>query len=293
VRGRRRQAVGRLVVRLIEAIRDEDEDKVTEAVMALSQRSRWLAPLAMVVGAFAMLFQGLKLLVTEWRLTLIQILPAMWIWLAMLDLKVHALHDRSFHVLRGPVLIPLVLAVAVITAASFYLNAVFAFAIDRPGTPDIPSGFARARIHLWTILAWGMVVGLALGFSTLVITRWGKLWFALALSIVVGVMMVAYVAVPARLTGVKSERSARDKLAATAIGGAIGAMVCSPPYALGRVAVLLLGSHRFRILAVAMLVVAVILQTGATTSVKAVKMSAKLAVGRSITPDADPAAGSP
>jgi hypothetical protein len=40
-------------------------------------------------------FNGLKLLFSNWRLTLVQILPAMWIWLAMFDLKEHALHGKS------------------------------------------------------------------------------------------------------------------------------------------------------------------------------------------------------
>jgi hypothetical protein len=53
-----------------------------------------------------MLFDGLKLVFSNWRLSVVQILPAMWIWLAMLDLKAHALHGKSFHALRGPVVIP-------------------------------------------------------------------------------------------------------------------------------------------------------------------------------------------
>ena len=52
-------------------------------VLRLSRTRRWLAPLALAVGAFAMLFEGVKLLFTNWRLTLIQVLPAMWIWAAM------------------------------------------------------------------------------------------------------------------------------------------------------------------------------------------------------------------
>ena len=123
-------------------------------------------------------------------------------------------------------------------------------------------------------------MGLALGFATMVVDRWGKFWFSLTLSIVVAVMMVTYVAVPARLIGLKSERSTRDKLTASAVGGAVGAVVCTPPFALGRVAILLLGSHTFRYLAILLLVIAVVLQTGATSSVKAIKMSAKLAVGK-------------
>jgi uncharacterized membrane protein len=276
----RRATVAVQIERLVTAIRNGDEAMVENAVLALSQRSRWLAPLALVVGAFAMLFQGVKLLVTNWRLTLVQILPAMWIWAAMLDLKVHAFRGKEFHIIRGPLLIPILLVIAAITAASFFLNAVFAFAIVKPGKPEIRPAFAQARRHLRTIAAWGLVIGLALGFSTMVADRWGKGWFAVSLGIVVGVMMLSYVAVPARLVGIKSDRSRRDKVSAAAVGGAIGALVCSPPYALGRIAILMLGSHTFRVLAVILLIIAMVLQTGATSATKAIKFSAKLVTGQ-------------
>jgi uncharacterized membrane protein len=275
----RRAVVAVQFRRLARAIREGDDASVEQAIVALSQRSRLLAPLALIVGAFSMLFQGIKLLFTNWRLTLVQILPAMWIWAAMLDLKAHALHGKEFHIFRGPLLAVVLLAIAALTAGSFYLNAVFAFAISRPGSPEIRPGFTQARTHLRTILAWGVAVGLALGFATMVVDRWGKVWFSVTLGAVVGVMMVAYVAVPARLVGVKSERSRRDKLAASAVGGAIGALVCAPPFALGRVAILMLGSHTFFYLAIVLLAIAIVLQTGATSSVKAIKMSAKLTVG--------------
>jgi hypothetical protein len=282
LRESRRAAIVKLVERLVTAIRTGDEAMVERTVLALSQRSRWLAPLALLVGAFAMLFQGVKLLFTNWRLTLVQILPAMWIWAAMLDLKAHALHGKEFHLLRGPLLWLVLLVIAGLTAGSYFLNAVFAFAIAKTGAPEIRPAFAEAKRQIRTILAWGLLVGIPLGFATMVVDRWGKLWFSLTLSIVVAVMMVTYVAIPARLIGVKSERSTRDKLTASAVGGAVGAVVCTPPFALGRFAILLLGSHTFRYLAIVMLAIAVVLQTGATSSVKAIKMSAKLAVGRNL-----------
>jgi len=285
-RGARR---GRRVTRqeqlgqLVRAVRDSDLAAVEEVVLRLSRSRRWLAPLALAVGAVVMLFEGVKLLFTNWRLTLIQVLPAMWIWAAMIDLKAHLLHGKSFHVLTGPVVIPIVLAVAAITAASFFLNAVFAFAITQPGPPLIRPAFGRARSHLAVVLGSGAVVGLFLGLSTVVLTRWGTRWFGLSLSIVVGAMMVAYVAVPARLTGIKPTYSKRDKLTATAVGGAIGAVVCTPPYALGRIGLLMLESHTLFILGVIVLAVGLTLQAGATGAVKAVKMSAKLLPGHQVT----------
>lgn len=273
----RRERVVASIGRLTDAIRRGDDAAVEQAVLQLSKRRRYLAPLAMIVGAFLMLFQGVKLLYTNWRLTLVQIIPAMWIWIALLDIKLHVLHGKQFHVIRGPLLIPCVLGVTALTAASFYLNGVFAFAISVPGQPKIRPAFGRANRHLRVILAWGCSIGLALSFSALIATRWGHWPFVISQSIVVGIMMLCYLAVPARIVGIeKKNQSRRDALAATAVGGAIGAVVCSPPYMLGRLGILMLGWHYVFWLGVLLIVIGATLQTGATSAVKAVKFSAKL-----------------
>ena len=86
---------------LVRAIEESDEATIEEAVLRLSGSRRVLA---FVIGAFALLLDGIRLLVRNWRLMLVQILPAVWIWLAMADLKAHMLHGHSFNVLRGPVM---------------------------------------------------------------------------------------------------------------------------------------------------------------------------------------------
>ena len=252
---------------------------VEGAVLRLSRSRRWLAPLALVASAFVMLFEGLRLVVSNWRLTLVQVLPAMWIWLAMFDLKAHVLHGKSFHVVTGAVVIPIVGVIAAITAGAFFLNAVFAFAIARTGSPDIRAGFADARGHRAVVLGSGVGVGLLLGLSTVVVTRWGKPWFTLTLSVLIGVMMVCYVAVPSSLIGVKATRSRRDKLAASAVSGALGVAVSAPAYLLGRIGLLMLGSSVLLIPGIVVLAVGFALQAGATGAVKAVKMSAQLVAG--------------
>ena len=287
----RRARVGALIGKLVDAIRRGDDKAVEQAVVQLSQRRRWLAPLALIVGAFIMLFQGVKLLYTNWRLGVLQIIPAMWIWLAMLDIKLHVLHGKQFHVIRGPLLIPCVLGVTALTAASFYLNGVFAFAISVPGEPKIRPAFGRANRHLHVILAWGCSIGLALSFSALIATRWGHWPFVISQSIVVGIMMLCYIAVPARIVGVeKKAKSRRDVLAASAVGGAVGAVVCSPPYMLGRLGILMLGWPYVFWLGIILIVLGATLQTGATSAVKAVKFSAKL-VGHPSEVVAEPSPG--
>jgi hypothetical protein len=280
---RRRRITRAQVGRFIQAVRDSDQAAVDEMILRLSRSRPWLAPLALAVGAFAMLFTGVKLLFTNWRLTLIQVLPAMWIWFAMYDLKAKVLRGKQFIGLSGPAMAAwIVVGITVITAASFYLNAVFAFAIIQPGRPAIRPAFTKARSHLPIVLGSGAVVGVLLGLSAIVVPRyWGNLfWFAVSLSIVIGIMMVCYVAVPSRLIGIKPRQSRRDKLTASAVGGAVGAVICTPPYALGRVGLILLGSHTLFALGIILFAVGLTLQAGATGAVKTIKMSAKLLPGR-------------
>jgi hypothetical protein len=273
-------SLGRRIEALVSAIRANDEGQIEAAVLRLSRRRRLFAPLGFAVGAFVLLFQGLRVIVTNWRLMLVQVLPAMWIWLAMFDLKAHVLHGKSFTVLRGPILIPIGLLIVALTVASFLLNSVFAFAIDRPGPPKIRPAVDEMRHHAAPIVGWGVVVGIALAFATTVSTRWGHPWFTLSLSIVVGVMMVSYVAVPSRLIGVRPTQSRREKLTTSAVAGALGATVCTPPYVLGRVGLLMLGSKVLFIPGIFVFAVGITLQAGATGAVRAIKMSARLAAGR-------------
>src|SRR6201999_2977009 len=107
-------------------------------------------------------------------------------------------------------------------------------------------------------------VGLALGFATIIVTRYHKPWFALTLSVVIGVMMVCYLAVPARIIGVKRTQSRRDKLVTGAVSGALGAAVCTPPYLLGRIGILMLGSPVPFVRGVILMALGFPLQAGAT-----------------------------
>jgi hypothetical protein len=285
------------VLQLIAAIRDNDDHEVEEAVLQLARRRRIFAPLALAVSAFVMLFSGLRLLITNWRLMLVQALPAMWIWAATLDLKAHVLHGKEFNIIRGPIVLVLFAAVVLLTVAAFYLNAVFAFAISQPGRPDLRAGFSGARKHVRVVAAWGIGVGLALAVATMLAPRWGLGWFALLLGITLAVMMVCYVAVPARIVGMRTAKPAKTessgrvaKLAAAAVTGLFSSIVCTPPYAIARGGILLLSGTLFP-LGVALLVIGLMLEAGATGAVKAIKTSAKLLAGQPPATPGDPAAG--
>ncbi|MCL2395515.1 MAG: hypothetical protein FWC87_12620 [Acidimicrobiaceae bacterium] len=263
---------------MIEAIAHQDDLWVEEAVSALGRRRKVLAPLGMLVGAFVMIFQGLKLLVSEWRLALVQIVPALWIWAAVADLKFHTLGGARFRLWHGILPVLFVLCVVVLSVAALYLNVVFAFAIARPGRPELHPAFREARRLFRPILLTGIVVGGGLGVAAFIVPDWGIGWFGLALSVMVGVMMVAYVAVPSRLVGLRATASRRDRWATTVLASVLAAAVSAPAYVLDRIGILLIGTPLL-ILGAFFLLGGALLQVGLTGAARAIKLSARL-VGR-------------
>jgi hypothetical protein len=88
--------------------------------------------------------------------------------------------------------------------------------------------------------------------------------------------MISYVAVPSRLIGVKRKQSTREKLSTSVVTGALSATVCTPPYLLGRLGILMLGSSVLLIPGILIFALGLTLQAGATGAVRAIKMSVTL-----------------
>ena len=76
-------------------------------------------------------------------------------------------------------------------------------------------------------------------------------------------MVVSYVALPARLIGVKRTQSRCDRLTTSLVSGVLGATVCAPPYLLGRLGLLMLGSSALLIPGIVRIALGVTLQAGA------------------------------
>jgi hypothetical protein len=256
---------------------NEAKDGVaSEVVSNLSQSRRLLAPLAMAVGGVEMLFSGMRGLISNWRLLLVQALPVLVIWWTTYDLKAHVLATNSLPGVRGPILVPIGLAIIALTTASFFLNSVFAFAVTQPATPEIRPAIGQARGHMGVILGTGTVLGLMLALAMTVISRTHGPWFTLALGIAIAATTVGYVAVPARLLDFKPAATRRDKLSASVLAATLGVAVAAPPYLLGRVGVLMLGVHLLFIPGLAVVCVAGVLEAAAAVTVKAIRMTSKL-----------------
>ncbi len=283
---------------IITAVVNADPQAIERATRQLGESRKYLAPVGWAAGAMVLLVHGVKLLILNWRLSLVQLIPAAWIWLASWDLKQHLLHGSSFQHLNIVERAVLIAAIIAFTIAAFWCNAVFAFAIDDDPPPRIRPAWRRAKEGRQLVVAWGVAVGGALAFATIAVPRFAGVWiFSLILSIVLGIMLISFVAVPARIIGVKRAKlPPKEALGRAAAGGTLSAVAMAPGFLLGRLGLILLGLHHFHVLGFVFLSIGTALYAAGMSSVKAVKLTmkltpAKLTPGGAPPPQTDPESG--
>ncbi len=260
------------------AVAAADPTRIEQAARELGESRRLLAPLAWAAGTILLLLRGIKLLILNWRLSLLQLVPAAWVWLVMWNLKQHALRGspfREFTPAGTATLFAITLAVSVI---AFWCNTVFAFAIDTPPPPRIRPAMRQARAFRRKIVTSGLLLGSALGAAALVVPRLDLQWlYVLVLGSVLGLMLISFVAVPARIIGVHRERlPPKEAVGRLAVSGALSAVAMAPGFILDRIGLILLGVSGLRLLGFVLLSVGTALYAAGMSSVKAVKLAVKL-----------------
>jgi hypothetical protein len=262
----------KLFVRSVE----RGDESMVEEVLRLSGSRRLFAPLAYLVGAFAMLLEGLRRLLHDWRVIPIELLPAVWLWLAMYDLRLQVLKGSSYHSAHEGELVAIGAAIVAVTVAALFLNVVFAFAVADERTASLSASVRAAGARRRTIVLVGLVVGLLLALSVTAGPQLSHRLFILSLGASVGLLMIVYLSLPSRLLGVDVRRPRRDRLAASAIGATLSLLVTAPFYVISRVGILMLGSTVLAIPGYLLLTVGVLFQAGGIGAVRAIRMSSAL-----------------
>ena len=263
------------VANLAGAVVSADPTRVESALSALASSRRILAPLGWTLGTIMLLFQGLRTVIVNWRFTLIELVPAIWIGLTWWDLRVHALHKLALSPVHGVALVVVAVGVIAITVACYWCNAVFAMAVEPGAQRSLGDAWAKTRHHARYLNTWGFGVGFAHAIASTMVVRTGLLGFSIAIGVVALVMMISFVTVPARLLGLTTRRPLPQKVSRAAVSGAVGAVAQAPGFLLNRVGLLLLGVHLLVIPGIAVFAVGVALQTAAVSSVSAVKLSSE------------------
>jgi hypothetical protein len=192
---RRHRSWAHDLVRAVVAIRATDPARVQAALTDLAGRRRWLTWLAWAAGTVALVFDGLVVLLRNWRLTLPQLLPAVWIGVMAWNLRTHVLEGREVPDAATPAV---AVAVLLIAQVAYWCNATFAFALVQPEPvrirPALDPAWAHRRLAGGlALLTGGAQAGLWL-LGEPVLGR--ALWLGLLVMFVVQISM--FIAVPAR-----------------------------------------------------------------------------------------------
>jgi hypothetical protein len=267
------------LVRLARAVADADPATIEAAAHHFGESRPFLAPVGWAAGTIVLLIRGVKLLLINWRLTLIQIVPAAWVWLTMWDLKQHTLRGVPFRHITAGGMVLLLVASIMLSIVAFWCNTVFAFAIDAPPPPRIRPATRKANTHWARITVFGTLVGAALALAAGVIPRINIGWlYVISLGAVLSVMLISFVAVPARIIGRRPQKlPPKQAIGRTLTGWALSGVAMTPGFILDRIGLILLGVPGLHVLGFVLLSLGTALYAAGMSSVKAVKMSIKLA----------------
>ena len=133
------------ILKFARTMRDADPAEIEAAATQLSQTHRWLAPLGYVAGTLALIVAGIKPLFKNWRLTLVELVPATWVWFSMWNLKAHVLDGRSIHHFHGWISVVGVLLMVIAATIAFYCNAYLRVLHWREAAAQYPLGGPRGK----------------------------------------------------------------------------------------------------------------------------------------------------
>ncbi len=257
----------------VAAVRSTDPARVEAAAKELGSRRRWLAPLAYAAGTVAVVFDGVLLLARNWRLVLLQVVPAAWIWAMTWNLKNHALSKPSI----SPT-ISVLLAVGVLVGAqvAYWCNATFAYTMVQGATTNIRAAFREARPH------WRLVGGLALltgGLQAgiwLLVPHLHTRWLSIAMLVMFVAQVYLFIAIPSWLLGVRKSGTRKERTTQSLTTGVLSGVASTPGFLLNRIGLLLMGTGSLFFLGVAVVSIGAVLHVTASSSVRVVKMSVRL-----------------
>jgi hypothetical protein len=265
------------VVALALAVANAEPADIEATARGLGGTRRYLAPIAWAAGALVLLVRGVKLLVLNWRLTLVELVPAAWLWIVMWELKDHALRDVPFRHLTVQLLVAIGVLAITASIASFWCNTVFALAITGP-QPRIAPAVRQTRPYRGTLVLAGVLLGALLTAAVVVIPRLGARWlFACAIGALYAIMLTSFVVVPARAIGLKRQKlPPRQAIGRIGVGSALSAIAMTPGFLLDRLGLVLLGLSGLHVLGFVLLSIGTALYAAGMSSVRAVKLTMKL-----------------
>ena len=272
------------VVRLVDvvgAVADADPEEIEATARRLGSSRRYLAPVAWVAGMLVLVVRGIKLLLTNWRLLLVELVPATWVWVTIWDLRREGLRAPPLKNISVEEVLLTVGFASVWALAALWCNCVFGFAITQR-QPHLRPAIRHTWPYRWRLLVAGLIVGTGVCTGFALIPRLDSIWvYAGAVWAMYGIMLSSLVVMPAWVIGMTRHRFGPvETVQRWVTGWALAAVAMTPGFVVARLGGLLLDVRRgkFEVLGYILLTVGAILYAAGLSSVKAVTLSMKLEI---------------
>lgn len=254
-----------------------DPADIARVLQRLGQHHRLLLPLALAGHTLESVVHGVLLLVHNWRLMLVQLVPAVWIGAITWNWRAHVSGRLELVEVHGRVALAIAVFVVTVNLLAYWCTAVFAFTLSQGDRIDLSVAFHQARQRANVVNAWAISVGALHAYVAVVAVRWSISGFAVAQGVISIIQMYALVALPAALAGLHRQRKlpVHERLSALAITAALTGLAVAPGFGLNRAGIVLIGLG-LPVPGGIVLTIAIILQVAATSSARAVKLAANL-----------------
>lgn len=261
-----------------------DPHLVAEALRELGRRTWWGVPLVLIGRTLDALVSAVLLLMTTARLALVEIVPALWLGAITWDWRVHSTGQLPLPSVHGWIAGLVTVGVLTLNVTAYWCNVVLSFALREPPPIRLAPAFREARTHGATITAWALAIGVVHVFVSIVLARTSTTWFGLGITVVVVIQMYALIALPVSLAGLSFKGIPwTQRLGNTILMAALTLVALTPGLVLTRVAVAIMNLD-VPWIGWVVLIVAVLVQVAATSSVRTVALATKLNVAASHQP---------
>jgi len=263
----------------VSAVADADPEEIEATARRLGSSRRYLAPVAWVAGMLVLVVRGIRLLLWNWRLLVLELVPATWVWVTLSDLRHEGLRAPP---LRDITVLDVLLAVSVAAVASLaalWCNCVFGFAVSQPH-PRVRPAIRQTWPYRRRLAVASVVVGAGVATGFAVIPRLDSVWvYAACVGAMYGIMLSSLVVMPAWVIGIARRRfGPLETVQRWVTGWALAAVAMAPGFIMAHLGDRIIDLRRFDVLGYVVLILGVILYAAGLSSVKAVTLSMKLEI---------------
>lgn len=254
-------------------------EQLADVVRRYGSATRLTRPFLAVGDTVDAVVAGVVLLFGNWRLVLLEIVPAVWVGAVLWDWREHGTGRRPIPEVLGDWPGPIAMGVVLATLLAYWCSATIAFALVDASNVRVGAAFRRVREHAVVLTAWAMLVGAAHAYVTVWVSQQRPEWFPVALGAVAVVQVYAVVAVPVALARVPRDRlTLEERIRASVLTAAVTVAATTPGLFVSRAGIVLLDVGRTPLMALAVVVTAVgiTLQVAGTSVAHTVILAAKV-----------------